>query len=154
MSLAGEIDNRILFGAALVLILITISWIDITHYRIPNWLNASLAVIGFSWQFSIDHSFIMFQVLFAVALGLAMFLMRYLYFLRSGHHGLGLGDVKMAGAAALWIAPQNLPIFIFLSSSAGLVFAITNVHFNRTRLIPFGPFLAFGLFVTWFWENL
>jgi len=154
MYLNNETDFQLLFGGLLISILVMITWIDISEYRIPDWLNISLVITGISWQVLTNLPFLPFQFCFALLLGLLMLLVRKVYFLKSGHHGLGLGDVKMSFAAAFWISPANLPMFIFISSAVGLVYALVRVPLGKTKLVPFGPFLSLGLFATWIWENI
>lgn len=71
--------------------------------------------------------------------------------------GLGYGDVKMAGASALWFSPWNLPLFLMASSVSALVFVLAaqarGGGFQVSAKIPFGPFLGVGLAMTWLLER-
>jgi len=71
----------------------------------------------------------------------------------TGKHGLGLGDVKMVGAAGIWISPFNYPAYVFIASALGLIFGLFMVGRDKFAKIPFGPFLALALFLIWVWEN-
>ncbi len=70
-----------------------------------------------------------------------------------GTAGLGLGDVKMAGAAALWVAPWNLPLLLMLACLAALlavaIVILSGRRLDRLTRIPFGPFIGLGLVVVW-----
>ena len=71
--------------------------------------------------------------------------------------GLGLGDVKMAGAAALWFSPWNLPLFLFVACASALgyiaVRALAKGRLDRAERVAFGPFLGVGLWVTFILER-
>jgi leader peptidase (prepilin peptidase)/N-methyltransferase len=71
--------------------------------------------------------------------------------------GLGLGDVKLAAAAAAWFSLWMLPLFLFVASFSALVFLLASSAGGAksyTRKIPFGPFLAGALIVTWNTERI
>jgi len=140
------------FGLPLFVILFAIAWIDLATFRIPNLLNLLLAVIGIAWQIHLGLTPVHWQIFFALILAGTVFAVRHFFYQRTGLHGLGMGDVKMAGAAGLWIFPHNLPLFVMISSLSGLSYALIKNGTSRVHAVPFGPFLAFGLFVTWVWE--
>jgi len=146
-------DGTFLFGVVLFATLFTIAFFDFSSMRIPNILNLTLAVSGCGWQIVMGQANILFQIFFSGSLLLFFWAVRFYYHHVSGRQGLGLGDVKMAGAAGLWIAPINFPVFVFLASVSGLLYGLFKVGRNKVAKIPFGPFLAIGLFLTWLWEN-
>ena len=148
-------DKNLFFGVGLATLLLLISWIDFCSLRIPNILNIMLAVGGVFWQlFELSNVQILFQLGAAIVLAGVLYVVRHLYFKHSGKHGLGFGDVKMTGAAGIWIAPVNYPFFLFFSSFSGLIFALCMNGINRGKMVAFGPFLAIGLYGTWLWENM
>jgi prepilin signal peptidase PulO-like enzyme (type II secretory pathway) len=66
---------------------------------------------------------------------------------------LGLGDVKLAGAAALWVGPA-ISFVVMIAAASALLITFASIGLGRTRLndpIPFGPFLCFGFWVVWCW---
>ncbi len=68
---------------------------------------------------------------------------RRIFLKARGEPGLGFGDVKLVGAAAIWLGPQT-PWMITLASAAGLAgFALLK---PADRRIPFGPFIAASTF--------
>jgi prepilin signal peptidase PulO-like enzyme (type II secretory pathway) len=81
-----------------------------------------------------------------------VWLVRYGYRRWRGIEGLGLGDVKLFGAAGIWTGLSNLPFMILVATSGALV-VITAQRLmgyevtSRTSL-PFGPVIVFGLLVT------
>lgn len=142
--------------AELALLSVTLSVITIVDFRtqtIPDIATAALAIGGLAFQAIISLE----ALQWAVASGLMYFL--FFWAIRRGHWqltgrlGMGFGDVKLAGAAGIWLAPALLPTFVgiaavsaLLSVSAVAVYAGAGV---LSRRIPFGPFLAVSLMACW-----
>lgn len=62
-------------------------------------------------------------------------------------HAMGAGDILLSGAAALWLAPGSVPLFLFLSASAAALAGMVLLFFGRMSRregIPFCPFIALG----------
>lgn len=62
-------------------------------------------------------------------------------------HAMGAGDIFLSGAAALWLAPVFVPLFLFVSASAAALAGIAFLFFggrSRREGIPFCPFIALG----------
>ncbi|NLX23747.1 MAG: prepilin peptidase [Phycisphaerae bacterium] len=87
------------------------SWIDYRERRVPNWLNAALAIAGFATQ----AHFFGWSGLATAALGLivgfAVLIVPWLM------HGMGAGDVKLMMAIGAWLGPW----LTFLSFCVGAV---------------------------------
>jgi Flp pilus assembly protein protease CpaA len=87
------------------------SWIDYRERRVPNWLNAALAIAGFAAQ----AHFFGWSGLATAALGLivgfAVLIVPWLM------HGMGAGDVKLMMAIGVWLGPW----LTFLSFCVGAV---------------------------------
>ncbi len=75
-----------------------------------------------------------------------------------GHEGLGLGDAKMFGAAGLWVGLEGLPstmlIAAFSALAAALILSLAGKPLGARSRVPFGPFLALGLWCTWLYGPL
>jgi leader peptidase (prepilin peptidase)/N-methyltransferase len=74
---------------------------------------------------------------------------------------LGLGDVKLLGAAGLWLGLSGVTIAMTLGAAAGLVHGLIVAYvqsrktgeFNVRRLkIPAGPGFIIGITIVIFWE--
>jgi leader peptidase (prepilin peptidase)/N-methyltransferase len=145
------------FAAALIAILAAIAVVDFRDLIIPDPLNLVLALTGFAYAALEQQSFPVGQVVFAVLMLAGFWLVRAGFHRFRGVAGLGLGDVKMAGAASFWFSPWNLPLFLFATAFSALVFvtskSLATRHVDKLARIPFGPFLGFGLFVTWALER-
>jgi leader peptidase (prepilin peptidase)/N-methyltransferase len=154
-----QTDGAILIVAGLVLaaILVAIAVADFRRQVIPDPLNMALAVSGLGFQLAVQRDNASMQLLIA-AMTLAVFwALRRGHFLITGRIGLGLGDVKMLAAAALWINPLLLPVLLFVASAAALLFVggqviATGPAAARMR-VPFGPFIALGLGLSWMLEQ-
>lgn len=72
---------------------------------------------------------------------------------------LGLGDVKLLGAAGLWLGPVNVTLAMTLGAAGGLLHGIIVAFINKYRTgifslrrlkIPAGPGFVFGILVMFF----
>jgi leader peptidase (prepilin peptidase) / N-methyltransferase len=140
------------FTALLILTLGAISVVDMKEMRIPDMLNGMLLAGGISFWTLRSSSDLGLQAFSALALASALWLIRYGHSKVSGEIGLGLGDVKMAGAGAVWINPLSLPMFLFMASASGLVYAVLRRGEDPRGRMPFAPFLSFGLLSCWIAE--
>jgi leader peptidase (prepilin peptidase) / N-methyltransferase len=140
--------SLVLLGFACLLL----AWIDFRHGIIPDWLNLGVAALGAiraaaigGWGLLAD------SVVEAVLIGAVVWLLRRLYFMLRKVQGLGLGDVKLLAASALWVGVSGIPLQLLVASVAALTTA-AGLHFagqtmTRQTALPFGPFLALGLLV-------
>jgi leader peptidase (prepilin peptidase) / N-methyltransferase len=139
--------------ALLALASLVLAWIDFRRGIIPDWLNLLIALAGLArawlldgWAAALD-ALLEGLIVGAIVLGL-----RWLYFRLRGHHGLGLGDVKLLGASAAWVGVAGIPMQLLVGSITALIAAVA-LHvagrtMTRQTALPFGPFLAVGLLVT------
>jgi leader peptidase (prepilin peptidase)/N-methyltransferase len=137
----------------LALASLVLAWIDFRRGIIPDWLNLLIALAGLArawlfdgWAAALD-ALLEGLIVGAIVLGL-----RWLYFRLRGHHGLGLGDVKLLGASAAWVGVAGIPMQLLVGSITALIAAVA-LHLagrtmTRQTALPFGPFLAAGLLVT------
>lgn len=147
----------LLFGGLLAVLAAAIAFVDARNLIIPDTLNASLAAGGFAYQSWMVSGFAWKALAFAGIIA-GLFFAIYLWFIHvRGVHGLGLGDVKMAGAASLWISPWNFSLFLLVTCTTALLFVffqyMRGAKLSRRTKLPFGPFLGLGVFVTWLFEN-
>ncbi len=157
MLVFASTHAALLFGALLAVLVATIAFVDARKLIIPDALNASLAAGGFAYQ-SWLASGIAWKALAFAGIVVGLFFAIYMWFIHvRGVHGLGLGDVKMAGAASFWFSPWNLSLFLLVTCITALLFVffqyLRGARLSRSTKLPFGPFLGLGVFVTWFFEN-
>src|SRR5262249_57454028 len=76
-----------------------------------------------------------------------------------GREGLGLGDVKLAGVAGVWLDWPAMPIAIEIAALGALALYVAGHVLGRRRIhaatrLPFGLFLAPAIWLAWlpqFW---
>jgi leader peptidase (prepilin peptidase)/N-methyltransferase len=138
--------SLILLGLACV----WLAWIDLREGIIPDWLNLLIAAIGLvrmtalaGWAPAVA------MLCEGVVIGAMVWLLRWLYFKWRKFQGLGLGDVKLLAASAVWIGIVGIPTQLLIASGTALAAAglmrLSKRPVTRLTALPVGPFLAFGL---------
>ena len=151
---AGTISMTI----ALAAILIALSTIDMLTFELPDVLTLPLAGAGVllhalsDWTTGIYH-FLAAAAAFAFLAGLAN-----LYQFARGRAGLGLGDAKLLAATGAWLGFAALPSVLLLAAGSGLAsVAVARLRYGALALsdaIPFGPYLAFAMWLVWLYGPL
>ena len=151
------------FGAALALIMLAIAVIDQRRFTIPNELTAAAAALGLVYSAVAEpHAMAQAVVLSAVrglALALLFLGLREAYRRVRGREGMGLGDVKLAGAGGVWLAWPAIPIAIEIAALSALAALALGHVLGRRRIhattrLPFGLFLAPAIWLAWLFEIL
>jgi prepilin peptidase CpaA len=75
------------------------SWIDYKERRVPNWLNASIALCGLFVQAWFHGYGGIAAGLLGLCVGFATLIVPWLM------HGMGAGDVKLMMAIGVWLGP-------------------------------------------------
>jgi leader peptidase (prepilin peptidase)/N-methyltransferase len=93
------------------------------------------------------------------ALALVFLGLRAAYARLRGREGMGLGDVKLAGAGGMWLSLPAIPIAIEIAALSALAAALLAWLRGRRRLhaatrLPFGLFLAPAIWLAWLVEVL
>ena len=144
------------FALAFAAILAAASYVDLHSLRIPDGLSVALLATGAAYWICRDASSLAGQIAFGLVVLLLFWAVRQVHWRLAGRVGLGLGDVKMAGAGAVWIVPAAFPLFLFAAAASGLACTLVFLMFNRegfrTFRVPFAPFLALGLMLAWTME--
>jgi len=129
--------------------LLALAVIDHRHMFLPDALNlplipAGLAVAALMPAGGLAHH------LAGVAAGAASLgAVAWAYRRVRGHEGLGLGDVKLFAAAGAWVGWQGLPSVLLIGAATGLAAAVILGRARPGQPVPFGPYLALGLWLTW-----
>jgi leader peptidase (prepilin peptidase)/N-methyltransferase len=76
----------------------------------------------------------------------AVWTTRILGTLLFGREAMGLGDVHLMGAAGAVIGSQMVVLAFFIAPFFGLVWALYQWIFKKSRQIPYGPFLSTAVF--------
>jgi leader peptidase (prepilin peptidase)/N-methyltransferase len=152
---------------------------DLRSFEIPDGANVALLAAGLAWAavgtspsslpltpalvFGTDADTPAWAAtLFGMIDGLAraaiaagtLLAVRAFYQRARGIEGLGLGDIKLAGAVAPWLAWPDLPTALFVAVLGALIVTIGASLVARRRLdgaawIPFGAFLAPAAWLVW-----
>lgn len=136
---------------ALLALLGTCAVVAVVDWRsriIPNGCNFVIMGLGLGLAATEDGGSAV-SAAWQGAVAFALFwLARALYRAVRSVPGLGLGDVKFLGAAAIWVGLAGLPPLLLVACAAALAYvglqwwrgtAVTARH-----AIPFGPFLVLG----------
>ncbi|HEY1942365.1 MAG TPA: prepilin peptidase [Roseiarcus sp.] len=147
-----------LLGALFALLMLAIAISDLRALIIPNALNASVAGLGLvdiflerqpDWGAATLEAGARAIVVAALLYGFAAIYMRL-----RGRQGLGLGDVKLAAAAAIWLDWRALSASIELAALSGLALALimrlrSGQGLDRYAKLPFGAVLAPSIWLCW-----
>jgi leader peptidase (prepilin peptidase)/N-methyltransferase len=139
------------------ILLVTMSAIDLKYWILPDELNAALAVCGIAFHILTAYSYVE-PADMAIGAAIGAGLLYIIRFFANKHYDrdtLGLGDVKLLGAAGLWLGVEGILQAITLGAFAGLLHGILYAAViavkNKTRFsisqlsIPAGPGFAVGI---------
>ena len=139
------------------LLLLALSIIDLKHWIRPDELNLALGITGIAFHIFTAYRFLGIEdMLMGAALGAGLlYVIRHFSNRHYGRDTLGLGDVKLLGAAGLWLGLEGTLEAITLGAFAGLVhgivYAVYIARKNKTAFtvsqlsIPAGPGFAVGI---------
>jgi len=139
------------FYTILFCILIVISGIDYSHQIIPDSLVVLSFIIGITFKLTghlfLGQAFSFFNSLLGMVIGGGFLLL--IAVISNG--GMGGGDIKLMAALGYWVGWKYTILSLLLSFILGgilsLVLLLLKIK-SRGEMIPFGPFLALGFFVT------
>jgi len=151
-------DARGAAGAGLALLMVAIAAIDARRFIIPDELSAAALALG-CVHAALQGSDAVMPALGIAAvrgagLAIAFWSLRALYRRVRGQEGLGLGDVKLAGVAGVWLDWATIPVAIEIAALSAL--AVCAVRYFRdgralraTTKLPFGLFFAPAIWLAW-----
>ena len=139
-------------------LLIALSVVDLRVRLLPNEM-----VLGFAALGVIFHLSNAMALLSVTEMALGGFIgFGSLYLLRAianhfyGMDALGLGDVKLMGAAGLWLGPDGVMLALMLGAMAGLLHGGACAVHGKIPLarlqIPAGPGFAVGIVIAAGWQ--
>jgi leader peptidase (prepilin peptidase)/N-methyltransferase len=148
-------------GGGLAVIMIAIASVDARRFIIPNELTAAALALGFLHAAMQDSGSVVEALASAALRGAVLafaFLSLLLLYRRiRGRDGIGLGDVKLAGVAGVWLDWWVLPVAIEIAALAAL--AVYAVRFLSGRAsvrlmkLPFGLFFAPAIWLGWLLQS-
>lgn len=159
-SLAVEPSVVGLLAAALVPVLAAIAVIDGRHFIIPDSLNALGLLLGLAAAATAPEPVdgVISAILGGAGLALMFLAIRLGYRAVRGRDGLGLGDVKLAAVAGVWLSVTAMPVAVETAALAGLmaygIRRLTTGRAVRVRdRLPFGLFFAPAIWIGWLFDR-
>jgi leader peptidase (prepilin peptidase)/N-methyltransferase len=148
----------LLFSCVLGWLLLALAVMDARVYRLSDALTLPMLVLGVlaaavtDWQHVLDHA------LGAIAGFGSLFLLARVYTAYRRREGLGLGDAKLFAAGGAWVGWQGLAPAALIAGVAAIVAVLAaralGRHVDSTTRIPFGTFLAIGIWIVWLYVPL
>lgn len=133
--------------------LAVLSAIDIDCFRLPDVLTLPLVGAGLGLALFLKWDDPLYRVGAALTGYGALYAVSGLYERTRGRAGLGLGDAKLFAAAGAWVGFEGLATVLLCGSLSALVWAgycaLRGQALSAETPLPFGPFLAFGLWSVW-----
>jgi leader peptidase (prepilin peptidase)/N-methyltransferase len=141
--LSSDTAAGIALSVTLVLVLVPAALIDLEHRIIPNRLTGAGALLALALGSALDPAGEPVRLIAGAAAG------GFLLFAALAYPGgMGMGDVKLAGAMGLFLGSAVAPALLIallcgVLAGAGII-ARKGARTGRKTAIPFGPFLALG----------
>jgi leader peptidase (prepilin peptidase)/N-methyltransferase len=161
IAIAPGIDGAL--GGALGLSMLGVAAADARRYVVPDALSGGAFALGVVRAAAANSDSAFTAALMAVsraAFAAGLFLLLHIAYRRfRGRDGLGLGDVKLAGAAGAWLSLPMLPIAIEIAATTALAAYVFRQR-KRARMvravgrIPFGAFFAPAIWLGWVMDTL
>ncbi|MCL6449084.1 MAG: prepilin peptidase [Armatimonadetes bacterium] len=133
----------------LACLLIVITFIDLEHYLIPDRLNLALLAGGILSN-AVARELPVASVFWGALIPAAALAILAL----ASRGGMGGGDVKLAGAAGVFLGWPGSGVALFLAcllaGAAGALLLISGRK-KRKDPMPFAPFFSAGVFLGIFW---
>ena len=144
-------------GAVLAGLMLAIVVIDYRRMIIPDELNALAFIAGLvaaGVGTEVAPTVAISQALLRASLMFALFFaFRAGYRTLRGMEGMGLGDVKLAAVAGVWLDWGDLPIAVNIAALSALAAALyarlRGKEFDPKARLPFGAFFAPAIWICW-----
>jgi leader peptidase (prepilin peptidase)/N-methyltransferase len=142
----------------LAAILAACSATDVHSWRLPDILTLPLAALGLLVSAATGAAPLWWSAASAALGFLALAGLAWGYQRVRGRPGLGLGDAKLLAAAGAWLGAGALATVLLWATGAALVCVLlahrSGAGVTGASRLPFGPFLAFGIWLVWLYGPL
>ena len=122
--------------------LLVLSVIDWRIFIIPNGINLVILILGIIRVATDPGNWLLYVIGMVSVSG--VFLLLHLL---TGGNGLGMGDVKLVGAAGLLLGWQNMLLAVLVGSLGGAIIHSVRMKHGADRKLAFGPYLAAGIWM-------
>lgn len=133
--------------------LLLIGLIDAENFWLPDELTLPLIATGLITAALLAAGWPVEQMVGAVAGFVTLWLIAFAYRRVRGREGLGSGDPILFAGAGAWVGWSGLPTVLLWACAAGFSIVLTLLIIRRkvgaTDRLPFGTFLAIGIWLTW-----
>jgi leader peptidase (prepilin peptidase)/N-methyltransferase len=139
---ARGLDDGLVLELPFAALLIALACIDLDHRLLPNKIVYPMAAYGVVATAVLDSGALPEHLIAGAGAFLFLFLAVLAY-----PAGMGMGDVKLAGAMGLYLGVSIVPALLvafLLGTLAGLVILAREGVEARKKAVPFGVFLALG----------
>lgn len=138
--------------------LLLIGLIDAEHFWLPDILTWPLILSGLALAALLQQSIPWSQLIGAVTGFGLLWAVAALYKRVRQREGLGGGDPFLMAGAGAWVGWAGLPSVLLWACAGGLSVVLTRIILRRpvsgTDRLPFGTFLAIGIWLVWLWGPL
>jgi prepilin signal peptidase PulO-like enzyme (type II secretory pathway) len=136
-----------IIAVALIVPLLWLSVVDLQQREIPDGASLLIAVGGLLvwWR---EPPLLLINLGAAVCVASALAFAGHLAWRRRGAEMLGLGDAKLMGAGTLLVGAPSLWLMVLLASIGGITAALAS-RSGASEGVPFGPFLAYAIYITY-----
>ena len=146
------------FTALLGWQLILIAVVDAEHFWLPDALTVPLMATGLIAATVLPTASLLHSAIGAAAGFLGLWLLATAYRRLRQRDGLGGGDPILLAAGGAWVAWIGLPSILLWASVSALSLVAARMLMGRAvsgqDRLPFGPFLAIGIWLTWLFGPL
>jgi leader peptidase (prepilin peptidase)/N-methyltransferase len=158
---AALTDHGLLFAVVSALLgwqLLLIAVVDAEHFWLPDRLTLPLIATGLIATGVVARGLPWPQILGAVMGFGLLWLLAWLYRRVRGRDGLGGGDPILFAGAGAWVGWTGLPSVLLWACATGLCVVLWRLLRRRPvrgeDRLPFGTFLALGVWLTWLYGPL
>ncbi|PZO07587.1 MAG: prepilin peptidase [Alphaproteobacteria bacterium] len=141
------------FTALLGWQLVLIAVVDAEHFWLPDILTLPLLATGLTAAAILPTGSLLHSVIGAAVGFLSLWLLATAYRRLRQRDGLGGGDPTLLAAGGAWVGWIGLPSVLLWASAAALSLVAARLVTGRSvsgqDRLPFGPFLAIGIWMTW-----
>ncbi len=147
---------HLLFTIIFLMVMISLSLIDLKHMILPNELTIGGSILFFIYAFFNPEVDTLEAIVTAGVVTLAFALIYVFYIKIRKIEGLGQGDIKMVFLLGIFLGAKKLVVTILLASVSGLIVGIFIIILKKKDLkyaLPFGTFLGIGGYIAYFFGN-
>lgn len=136
--------------------LIALALIDLDHHLLPDSITLPFLWLGLVLSLFTVFTDSQASIVGATAGYVALWAVYHAFRIATGKEGMGHGDFKLLAMLGAWMGWSALPVVIVLSSVVGAAVGVGLILLGgheRSRPLPFGPFLAAAGWITLLWGN-